>query len=57
MINTKILTYSIFSIIPIFAGLVIGNLIRKRLSETVFKKFIQFDAINYGISNFARIIT
>ena len=37
MINTKILTYSIFSIIPIFAGLVIGNLIRKELAKLSLK--------------------
>ena len=57
MINTKILTYSIFSIIPIFAGLVIGNLIRKRISETVFKNLFNSMLLIMGLVIFARIIT
>ena len=57
MINTKILTYSIFSIIPIFAGLVIGNLIRKRISETVFKNLFNLMLLIMGLVIFARIIT
>ena len=57
MINTKILTYSIFSIIPIFAGLVIGNLIRKRISEIVFKNLFNLMLLIMGLVIFVRIIT
>jgi hypothetical protein len=57
MINTKILTYSIFSIIPIFVGLVIGNLIRKRISENVFKNLFNTMLLIMGLVIFVRIIT